>query len=376
VQAPRTLDLSALAGVVLYEPDELVLSARSGTPLAEVERLLAEHRQHLAFEPVDLGPLGGHEAGAATLGGAIACNLAGPRRIKSGAARDHVLGAEAITGRGDRIKVGGRVVKNVTGYDLCKILAGSYGTLAVMTEVTVKVVPAPEETLTLVLYGLDDRAAIGAMSLALGSHYEVSGAAHLPPQAAAAIATVGTIVPGDAAATVLRLEGFGPSVAFRAERLSAELAPFGGVARCASAASIALWRDIRDARPFVAQPNRLVWRLSVPPAAGAEVVARIVGSLPADVYYDWGGGLVWLSPRMAAAKNGGLARDGGAGVIRTVLAATSGGHATLVRAPETLRAAVEVFQPQPEPLAGLTARVKDSFDPKRLLNPGRMYAGL
>ncbi|HEX9699490.1 MAG TPA: FAD-binding protein, partial [Acidobacteriota bacterium] len=185
VQAAHGLDLSALAGITLYEPEELVLAAHAGTPLAEIEAALAAQNQHLAFEPPDLGPLLGHEADDGSIGGVLACNLSGPRRLKSGAARDHFLGVAAVSGRGEVFKSGGRVVKNVTGYDLCKLLAGSHGTLAVMTDVTVKVMPRPEKTRTVMVFGQDDRQALVVMTQALNSPHEVSGAAHLPAAVAA-----------------------------------------------------------------------------------------------------------------------------------------------------------------------------------------------
>ena len=210
-QTDVTLDLSGLTGVTLYEPAELVLSARAGTPLAEIEKLLAENDQQLGFEPMDYGPLFGREAGQGTLGGAIATNLSGPRRIKAGAARDHFLGLSAVTGRGDTIKSGGRVVKNVTGYDLCKLLAGSWGTLAAMTDVTIKVLPRAETEATVLVEGLDDAAACAAMAAAMGSPCDVSGAAHIPDH----VASWFTGLSQPEAATVLRLEGHAPSVAHR-----------------------------------------------------------------------------------------------------------------------------------------------------------------
>ncbi|HEU5019272.1 MAG TPA: FAD-binding protein, partial [Pseudolabrys sp.] len=183
-QTDLTLDLSGLSGVTLYEPAELVLSARVGTPLAEIEKLLAENGQELGFEPLDYGPLLGGEAGRGTLGGAIAANLSGPRRIKAGAARDHFLGVTAVTGRGETVKSGGRVVKNVTGYDLCKLIAGSWGTLAVMADITVKVLPRAETESTVLIAGLEDARACEAMATAMGSSCDVSGAAHLPDHVA------------------------------------------------------------------------------------------------------------------------------------------------------------------------------------------------
>src|SRR5436305_257014 len=206
-QTDLTLDLSGLSGVTLYEPEELVLSARAGTPIAEVEALVASKDQQLAFEPMHCASIFGATDSEATIGGALASNLSGPRRIKAGAARDHFLGFSAISGRGETFKSGGRVVKNVTGYDLCKLMAGSWGTLAALTDVTVKVLPRAETEETLLVLGLDDAAGVRAMSAAMGSSNDVSGAAHFPAPIAASIqAEAGT------ALTALRLEGVAPSV--------------------------------------------------------------------------------------------------------------------------------------------------------------------
>ena len=205
-QTDFTLDLSGLSGVTLYEPEELVLSVKAGTPLAEIEKLLDDNGQRLDFEPMDYGPLLGGAAGQGTIGGAIATNLSGPRRIKSGAARDHFLGVSAVTGRAETIKSGGRVVKNVTGYDLCKLFAGSWGTLAAMTDITVKVLPKAETEATVLVEGLDDARACAAMAAAMGSACDVSGAAHLPDH----VASYFDGLPSAETATALRLEGFAP----------------------------------------------------------------------------------------------------------------------------------------------------------------------
>jgi len=363
-QAAHSLDLSRLDGITLYEPEELVLSARAGTPLAVIEAALEEHRQMLAFEPADLGPLLGGAPGAASIGGVLACNLSGSRRIKAGAARDHFLGFEAASGRGELFKSGGRVVKNVTGYDLCKLLCGSYGTLAVMTDVTVKVLPRPEKTYSVLLLGLDDTRALAAMTRALGSPHEVSGAAHLPA-ALAAGSKVSHVARAGGAVTALRLEGPGPSVEYRCAALRRELADLGTTEELHSQNSLTFWRELRDVQPFVGQERRVVWRLSVAPSAGPGVVAAVGEG---EAFYDWGGGLVWLSLPMNGA-------DAGAAKVRGALAG-AGGHATLVRAPLELRAAASVFQPQDAASALLSERVKDAFDPNRVLNPGRMYAGI
>ena len=365
------LDLSALAGIVLYEPEELVLTAKPGTPLAEIESVLAERRQHLAFEPGDIGALLDGDGRSrsnmrGTLGGAVACNLAGPRRLKAGAARDHVLGFHAVSGRGERFKSGGRVVKNVTGFDLSKLIAGSFGTLAALTELTVRALPAPEETRTVAVFGLDDAAGVRAMTAALASALDVSGAAHLPSEIAAA-SSVAAIVSAGSSATLLRLEGAAPSVSFRARELGQLLQQLGPMKVLDMPESIAAWREVRDATYFDAHADRQIWRLSVPPSAGAEVVAQILDCLVGHAFYDWGGGLIWLALSPSADAEEPIVR-GAVNLAR--------GHATLIRAAAEVRARVPVFQPQPPALASLTRRVKEAFDPGQVLNPGRMYEGV
>src|SRR5215204_2510994 len=271
-QTDLTLDLSGLSGVTLYEPEELVLSAKAGTPLAEIEALVASKNQMLAFEPMNYGPILGGVPERGTIGGALAANLSGPRRIKTGAARDHFLGFSAVSGRGETFKSGGRVVKNVTGYDLCKLLAGSWGTLAVMTEVTLKVMPRPESERTLVLSGLDDVTANRAMTAALGSPYDVSGAAHLPNSAfRPATGALAGLSSQGRAITLLRLEGIAASVADRANSLGKTLSPFGSVETLQDAASATAWGAIRDVEPFAAGGALgawPVWRIVCPPASG------------------------------------------------------------------------------------------------------------
>ncbi len=362
-QYDATLDMSALSGVTLYEPQELVLSVKAGTPLAEVEALLAAEGQELAFEPMDYGPVLGEPVGRSTIGGALAANLSGPRRIKVGAARDHFLGVTAVSGRGETFKSGGRVVKNVTGYDLCKLLAGSWGTLGVMTDVTLKVLPRCETEATLVLHGLDETRACEAMARAMGSSFDVSGAAHLPDYLAARLDLLGR----PDAATLLRIEGVAPSVRHRIGALEHALRG-PPVTRLDDAASRSLWRTIRDVRPFDADSEvgeRPLWRISTAPTRGCELVSRI--SPASQVFLDWAGGLVWIAPPAAP--------DAGAAGIRRAVAEV-GGHATLVRGPASARASIDVFQPADAALAALTKRVKESFDPKRVLNPGRMWAGV
>lgn len=345
VQAARTLDMSAFAEIAAYEPEELILEAGAGTRLAAIEALIAARGQQLAFEPPDLSRLLGSPH-SGTLGGVMACNLAGPRRIKAGAARDHVLGIRGVSGRGEVFKAGARVVKNVTGYDLPKLMTGSYGTLAALTSITLKVLPRPETEETILVEGLDDVAAVSVMSLAMQSACEVSGAAHVPGEG-----------------TYLRLEGIAASVAARRDALARLLAR--PVQILAAKASGSVWQRIRNVTMLADTPDRQVWRLSIVPSDAPVLLARLRESLEIRYVLDWAGGLVWLDVPPT--------EDAAAAVIR---GAMRSGHATLIRAPEGVRSAIDVFHPQAPALTALSARVKDSFDPRHLFNPGRMTRGL
>ena len=365
--AAHTLDMTAFSGISLYEAEELVLSAGAGTPIADIQAALEAQKQELAFEPPDYGPLLGVPEGAGTLGGVLAANLAGPRRIKAGAARDHFLGFSAVSGRGEVFKSGGRVVKNVTGYDLCKVMAGSWGTLGAMTQVTVKVLPVADKTRTVLVFGCDAAQRTAAMTQALQSPHEVSGAAWLP-QALAAISNVGYVKGAGASVAAIRVEGPGPSVEHRCAELRKQLAAFGETEELHGHNSGAFWREVRDVRPFAdSGDSRVVWKISVPPQSGSRLAGEVTALLGGEFLLDWGGGLVWLAVPEAD--------EGGSEAIRTAVA-SSGGHATLIRAPAELRSAVPVFQPQDLGLARLSQRLKQGFDPRGVLNPGRMYAGV
>lgn len=336
-----------LSGVELYEPGALTLVARAGTPVAEIEALLAGEGQRLAFEPMDHRVLLG-TTGTPTIGGVVAANVSGPRRIQAGAARDFTLGARFVDGTGRVIKNGGRVMKNVTGYDLVKLMAGSWGTLGVLTEVSFKVQAIPETQATLVGHGLGAREGVRALAAALGSPFDVTGVAHDES--------------GESARTLVRLEGLEGSVAYRAERLLAD--GFAGWEKVEAEDSAALWANLRDVAGL-AGGTAPVWRVSVKPADGPLVAEAVAAAgLRARALYDWGGGLVWLALEEAGA-------DAGAAVIRRAVA-DLGGHATLVRADAATRAEVDVFQPEPAPLAVLSRAIRQKFDPRGILNPGLM----
>ncbi|MEM7693168.1 MAG: FAD-binding protein [Pseudomonadota bacterium] len=346
VQAARSLSLCALTGITHYEPGALTIGAAAGTPLEEINAALAAEGQRLSFEPLDHRRLLASE-GAPTIGAVAACNLSGPRRIVSGACRDSLIGVRFVDGTGDVVKNGGRVMKNVTGYDLVKLLCGSWGTLGVLTEVTIKVQPISERAVTLVIHDLDIVAAVATMSAALSSPYEVSGAAHLP---------------GAPSRTVLRIEGFARQVDYRLARLADRLKVTPDTLE--GAAHDALWREIRDMEPF-AGDTRPVWRLSVRPSDAPALGKALQERCGADLMLDWGGGLM-----VAKLPD---TDDAGAAAVREELA-RFGGHATLTRAPAQLRAAVPVFQPPAPRVAALSEAIRQTFDPDRILNPGRMAA--
>lgn len=340
VEADDELITTGLSGILSYDPAELVLTARAGTMLSEVEAALAEARQHFAFEPFRPAALFGAED--QTLGGMLAAGLAGPRRLQAGSVRDHVLGFAGVSGRGERFKAGGKVVKNVTGFDLSKIMAGSWGTLAVVSEVSFKVVPVPETEATVAVSGLSETEAAAFLARAAGAPAEISGAAI------------------SAGRALVRLEGIAASVDYRAEVVKG--LTDGEVETLDPDASRAAWAGMRDAAGFAGKPG-VVWRISCIPAEGPKLVEALRAEVALDAVYDWQGGLIWLR------FDGDEAH---AGPLRARLAELGGGHATLIRAPEDVRMANHCFQPQAPAVAALSARIREAFDPMGLLNPGRM----
>ena len=334
------LSVSGLSGIELYEPGALTIVVRAGTAVSEIDAVLAKENQRLPFEPMDHRGLLG-TTGEPTVGGVVAANASGPRRIQSGAARDYMLGVRFVDGAGTIVKNGGRVMKNVTGYDLVKLMAGSYGTLGVITEVGLKVLPRTDVTACILLDGLNNRDAVSAMLDALGSPFEVSGAAHRPNGA------------DGVALTIIRIEGFEGSVAYRSNKLLNLLEKYGSARiEVAPNKTAAMWAAIRDVEPFHAASGD-VWRVSCKPSDGPDVVARMQVK---DVIFDWGGGLIWaLVP--------------GGTNLRKQLGAYDG-HATLIRADAATRDQLGVFQPQSAPIEALSAGLRFKFDPRNILNTG------
>lgn len=333
------LDMTGLTGVHLYEPGALTLVVGAGTPLAEIDALLAGENQRLAFEPMDHRGLLGTK-GASTIGGVVAANISGPRRIQSGACRDFLLGVRFVDGTGTILKNGGRVMKNVTGYDLVKLMAGSFGTLGAISEVSLKVLPVAETQAVVLLEGLEDQTAIAALSSALGSPFDVTGAAHFA-----------------AGLTIIRLEGFNDSVSYRAKALCAALSGFGAcqIETDQSQAS-QLWQEVRDLKAFHDVPGD-VWRISVKPSDGPEIGGRL-RSLGGQVIYDWGGGLV-----RALLPKGTDARAQMTGLK---------GHARIERAPDSVKQQFGVFGSEGPVIDQIAAGLRAKFDPRGILNSGLM----
>jgi glycolate dehydrogenase FAD-binding subunit len=363
MEVEATLDMSGLSGIELYEPAELVMKAKAGMKLTEVKAMLDQQGQKLAFEPPDFGPLLGTAPDLGTLGGTFAANLSGSSRVKAGAARDHLLGVSGFTGRGQLFQTGSRVMKNVTGYDLCKLVAGSYGTLAIATRLTFKVLPKHESMRTVLVYDQDLASAIACMRDALSSVHDVAAAAYLPADIAGKV-PIDYISGSGKAVVALKIEGPKPSATFRCEAMRKIMSDFGNTDELHSHNSREFWKLTSNAAPFVGEAGPL-WRLSIPPGNANKVVTLIRDQLSDFTYFsDWAGGLIWV--QLASSPD-----DGGAAVIRGAVGEE--GHATLIRGPEDVRRTIDPFQPVSPTIALLTRRIKEGFDPENILNPGRMY---
>lgn len=358
ITADANLSTKELSGIVFYEPAEMVIRAKAGTPLSTIESALESHNQMLPFEPMDHRKLfGGSQATVSSgpaIGSLAACNLSGPRRIRAGAARDALIGVRFVNGKGEEISSGGRVMKNVTGLDLVKLQCGAFGTLGLLTEVTFRLLPKPEATGTLIFENLDDAVALKAMSMALSSPYEVSGAAH--------------VTKNGIAQTAIRIEHFSSSVDYRLNALAGQLQEFGRHIRLDTEQSTEFWNSVRDAEPIANPRERAIWRLSLNASVTASVLHQLRdGGLAFDYIIDHGGGLLWLAVECGD--------DAQSEQIRGTIAPGKG-HAMLVRAPDSVRQTVDVFHPPSDAVMNLSRGLKHSIDPAGVFNPGRMYAGI
>ncbi len=372
MQTAGRLSTRGLSGITLYEPTELVLSAKAGTPLDEIEALLDESGQELAFEPnrwenMMLTPAGAPASGEApaTIGGIFATNSSGPRRVLRGSARDHLIGVRAVNGLGEIFKSGGRVMKNVTGYDLSRGLAGTWGTLAALTEVTMKVMPKAPDTASIIILNLPDEAAVNAMCAAMKLPYEVSGTVHLPAEFVTRLSNPDIAQLG-VSITAMRIENFPAAVSRRIAELRERLKPCGEIYQLDHDRSRGFWTDIRN-MSFIGRGDVPVWRISIAPDRAPGLVRTLRNHTDCHIAYEWSGGLMWLELPPST--------DAGATIIRRVIAEFEA-DAMLVRAGQSARAAVEVFHPLTDANMALIRGMKEAFDPKRILNPGRIHAGI
>ncbi len=357
VRANTVLDLAQISGIVMYEPDELVMAVKAATPLSDIVKTLDEAGQMLAFDP-PFGSIDGDIRG--TIGGVMAVNLSGSRRLTAGAARDYLLGFKAISGRGEAFQSGGRVVKNVTGYDLSKLMAGSYGTLAVMHELTFKTMPKFEDSAALLIAVPDYAAASQIINAVFASPFEVAAAAIIPPYAA----SLSQISELRGITAAIRIEGLSLSIESRLSGMAQILAGFGDCAVLDNSRADRLHAELREAALLPNRDKNFIWKLSCPPASGGDILAAIDKMPQASAFADWGGGLIWVSHPPQ--------NNGGETALRQ-LVSDCGGHATLIHAPDEWRDAATPFHPQPPALAALSKRIKANFDPFNVLNPGRIY---
>lgn len=339
------LSVAGLTGIRQYEPEALTLVTSAGTHLAEIEQRLAQERQRLAFEPMDHRGLL-KTSGESTIGGVVAANINGPRRVQVGACRDHLLGVRFVDGAGNIIKNGGRVMKNVTGYDLVRLLAGSFGTLGVLTEIAIKVLPESECNATLMIKELSDQDALRALAVGLRSPFEVTGAAHAPSGF------------DGYPTTFIRVEGFEDSVRYRTNQLKQLLSDFGEIEIETNAEkNVTIWKWVRDVELFHGKDGD-VWKISVKPSDGSGIGSLIKNKTNAEFLYDWGGGLIWV-----------LVTEGTD--LRAIIGAING-HATLVRATPETCSHLSMFHSQPVLLDLLSKNLRNKFDPNQILNPGLM----
>lgn len=358
VPDPVAVSLHGLSGILEYEPEELVMRALPGTPLEEVEAALAQHRQQLAFEPPVLALACGNSAAAgASIGGTFLANASGPRRLRAGAARDHILGVRAVDGRGVAWKSGGRVIKNVTGYDLSKLMAGSWGTLSIVTELCFKVLPAARASAGFAVTGLDAPAGLKLLR-ELGAHpLEASGLAYVPAALLPALAQELRLGTDDGGMVCVRIEGSAAGVEQRARILQRVAAGAGAPRRLKGEEAQVLWDSLREARPLAG--CEVLLKLSLPPSA----TTRVLDQLPPDAswFADCGGGWIWIGlPQADAAQR------------IAALRAAGGGSCVLWRAPAAVRSAAALPAAVPPALQALNRRIKQAFDPAGILNPGRL----
>ena len=362
-QSEKTLDLSGYSGIIEYKPEELYIKVKSGTPLKEILEAIDKNNQQLAFEPIDFGFLFEGKSNGGTIGGVVACNFAGPRRFKVGSARDHVLGFQGINGKGEIIKSGGTVVKNVTGYDLCKLVSGSYGTLTVLTELSIKVLPKSESSKTLIINNPHLKKAMEYLGTALSSSTDPSGGVFYPERFENNF--VFNDLTHKGALTAIRIEGPTNSVDQRISRLVKELSLLENEYSVLDNFQTDLfWSKTRNLEVFSNLKNNLL-RVVVPVSETLNVIQKLK-KYEINYFLDWGGNLIWLELETISLK-----------ILREIKEITQehSGYFTIIKLEDDLKASADIFTIDPIKYK-ISEKIKKSFDPKRIFNPGKMYSGI
>ena len=362
-QAEKTLDLTSYSGIIDYKPEELYIKVKAGTPINSIIEELDKHDQQLAFEPVDFGFLFNGKSNNGTIGGVISCNFAGPRRFKVGSARDHLLGFQGINGKGEIIKSGGTVVKNVTGYDLCKLISGSFGTLSVLTELSIKVLPKPQSSKTLIINNPHIKKAIEYLGTALSSPSDPSGGVFYPEQFDQSFTFNDLTHKG--ALTAIRIEGPSNSVDHRIKNLSAELGLLENeYSILESVQTKIFWNKTKNLEIFSNSKKNLL-RIVVPISETLSVLQKMK-SYEINYFLDWGGSLIWAELEKISLK-----------ILREIKDITlqHSGYFTIIKVEDDLKASADIFTIDPIKYK-ISEKIKKSFDPKRIFNPGKMYSGI
>ncbi len=371
MQCAKTLSLSKLSGIVEYLPEELYIKVKAGTPIQEIEKELKRNQQQLAFEPIDFGYFLNGKSDYGTAAGQVACNISGPRRFKVGSVRDHVLGFRGVNGKGEIIKSGGTVVKNVTGYDLSKLVCGSYGTLVALTEITFKVLPAPEESKTLIIHNQKIESAIHLLNSSIGSSNDVSGAIFLPkePEVPGCVMDIETTfklndLKHDGSLTAIRIEGSKKSIEQRTQNLINELKISNlNISILAAHQSEIFWNKVKNLEFFFSSKNSII-RIAIPPSECVQLSYLFLNKF--KYFVDWGGALMWIEAFE-------LSEEMFESIRKKVV--NLGGYLTMIKNSEYLPYVEDVFTINSTRF-NISQNIKKSFDPKRIFNPGKMYTGI
>ena len=362
-QSSKTLDMSNISGIIDYKPEELYITVKAGTPIKIITEELKKNNQHLAFEPTNFSEVFKKNSNEGTIGGTLSCNFSGSRRFKVGSARDHILGFKGYNGKGEKIKSGGTVVKNVTGYDLSKLITGSFGTLLVLSEITLKVSPLQTDTKTIIISGLAIEHSLGIMGSAISSSNDPSGAVFYPENLRNNF--VFNDLTHHGSITALRVEGTKISTEQRVNNLIKDLSLLDkNITVLDSIQSEIFWEDTRALKVF-SKNQKNILRAVIPPAETTNLISRLKSFHP-NYFVDWGGSLIWLE--LDYLSNQKIEQ------IRKRVLDTEG-YLTVIKYPENIKSTSEIFTIDPIKFK-ISQNIKKSFDPKRIFNPGKMYTGI